>query len=273
MLTKWQRGLNWGAVCLENHDQPRIVSHYGDDVSYHERSAKLLATMQLTLRGTPFIYQGQEIGMTNFDFTSLSQLNDVESHGVDKLMRSLLIPAGVRWNWIKTASRDNSRTPMQWTAQQGAGFTNGKPWLGINGNHTDINYQDQQSRPDSILSYYRKMIALRKASDTLKYGDFSPVYSKAGVIAYSRHLGSDKYITILNFADKQAFVEPKLLLIPLPGHLSPAAAPKRPQPEPGPATTAIVGSKPCEVLISNTDRETFDGSLAPWEAIILRLQA
>ena len=234
VLTKWQQGLDWNAVYLESHDQPRIVSHYGDDGSYWERSAMLLAVMQFTLRGTPFIYQGQEIGMTNFDFTGLSQLNDVESHNIDKMMRSLGIPARLRWKWIKMASRDNSRTPVQWDDGPGAGFTDGTPWLGVNGNYVRINYAEQQSRNDSILSFYKKMIALRASSETMKYGDFSPLYSKGGVIVYARELETELIITILNFSKK-------------------------------PARAAYVG----RVAASNTGRESYDGSLAPYEAVVL----
>ena len=234
-LAKWQQGLEWNAVYLENHDQPRIVSHYGDDRTFRERSAKMLAVMQLTLRGTPFIYQGQEIGMTNFDFTGMSQLNDVESFNIDKLMRSLGIPAGLRWRWIKAASRDNARTPMQWTDEPGAGFTDGTPWLGVNGNHVRINVRDQKARNDSVLSFYKKMIALRASSETLKYGEFEPLYSKGGVIAYARVLDTDMYITVLNISAN-------------------------------PASASFVGT----VVASNTGRGKFDGSLEPYEAVVLR---
>ena len=238
VLTKWQQGLSWNAVYLENHDQPRIVSHYGDDLDYWERSAKLLATMQLTLRGTPFIFQGQEIGMTNFDFDSLSQVKDVESHNIDKLLRSLFIPARLRWKWIKETSRDNSRTPMQWDAGPGAGFTKGEAWLGINDNHVKINYENQKSNPDSVLSYYKKMINLRSSSETLKYGQFGPVYAKGNVIAYARTLGEERYTTILNFSWNQ----------------------KR----------AVFAG---EVAASNIGRETYDGNLEPWEAVVLKVES
>jgi len=234
VLTIWQQGLYWNAVYFENHDQPRIVSHYGDDGQYWERSAKLLATMQFTLRGTPFLYQGQEIGMTNFDFTNLTQLNDVESHNIDKMLRSLCIPKPIRWNWIKASSRDNSRTPMQWSAQPGAGFTDGEPWLGINGNHVRINYLDQQGRDGSVLDYYKKMIAMRASSNTLKYGDFTPVFAEAGVIAYKRTLGEERYTTVLNFSEK-------------------------------PATAAFTG----QIAASNIGREGYDGTLEAWEAVVL----
>ena len=234
VFTKWQQGLDWNAVYLESHDQPRIVSHYGDEGLYWERSAKLLATMQLTLRGTPFIYQGQEIGMLNFDFKKLSQLNDVESFNIDKLMRSLGIPSFLRWKWIKMSSRDNARTPMQWTAETGAGFTDGTPWLGINGNNVRINYRDQQSRADSVLSFYKKMIALRASSETLKSGDFSPLYYKHNVIAYARELGMELYITILNFSKK-------------------------------PASAPFMG----RIAASNIGRNVYDGRLLPYEAVVL----
>lgn len=235
VFSKWQQGLNWNAVYLENHDQPRIVSHYGDDRCFWERSAKLLATMQLTLRGTPFLYQGQEIGMTNFDFTELSQLNDVESHNIDALMRSLHIPAHMRWNWIQTASRDNARTPMQWTAETGAGFTTGTPWLKINANHVHINYEKQRANPDSVLHYYKRMIALRASSETLKYGTFEPVCANGDMIAYARVLGGERYAVALNFSKK-------------------------------PAHAPLLG----EIVISNTGRTSFDGTLQPYEAVVVR---
>ncbi|MCL2214372.1 MAG: alpha-glucosidase [Treponema sp.] len=148
-MTKWQQGLDWNAVYLENHDQTRIVSHFGaaekDRASdgkpgiLWQRSAKMLALFQLTLRGTLFIYQGQEIGMTNFDFNSIDELDDVESHGLNKLMKKFLIPAFLRWKWIKASSRDNARTPMQWDDGDNAGFSKGKPWLGVNRNYKYIN--------------------------------------------------------------------------------------------------------------------------------------
>ena len=116
---------SWNALYLENHDQPRIVSHYGDDRRYRERSAKLLATLLFTLRGTPFVYQGQEIGMTNFDLKRMSELKDVESFNIDRLMKQKHIPAFLRWRWIRQASRDNARTPMQWSAGLAGGLYHG----------------------------------------------------------------------------------------------------------------------------------------------------
>ena len=235
VLTKWQQGLEWNAVYLENHDQPRIVSHYGETQEFWERSAKMLATMQFTLGGTPFLYQGQEIGMTNFDFTSLEQLDDVESHNINRLMKRLKIPAKLRWEWIRTASRDNARTPMQWNAQEGAGFSKHTPWLAINSNYKTINYEDQRQNPASILQYYKKMIAFRAANDLIKYGSFSPLYAKAGVLAYKRKLQGESCTVILNFSKK-------------------------------PVRQKLEG----EIWISNLERTQLDGLLLPYEALVLK---
>ncbi|MFH1513342.1 MAG: alpha-glucosidase, partial [Bacillota bacterium] len=196
VLSEWQTGLSWNAVYLESHDQPRIVSHYGDDGKHWTRSAKMLATLEFTLRGTPFLYQGQEIGMTNADFQSLCELNDVESHNVDNLMRSFHIPKFLRWRWIQMASRDNARTPMQWSAEAGAGFTGGKPWLRLNGNYRRINYAAQEADEHSVLRYYRGMIAMRAGSETLRYGVFRPLYATRRVMAYRRELNGETLTVI-----------------------------------------------------------------------------
>lgn len=235
VLTKWQQGLDWNAVYLENHDQPRIVSHYGDEGRYWQRSAKLLATLLFTLRGTPYVYQGQEIGMTNFDFTCMEQLKDVESFNIDGLMKRLHIPAWLRWRWIRTSSRDNARTPMQWTPGEGAGFTTGQPWIGLNRNHDHINYQDEEKDPASVLAYYRQMVALRAGSETLKYGAFHPLYAKGGVMAYQRTLAGEQYQIAMNFSTKA-------VQAPLEG----------------------------EWVAGNVDRAAYTGTLAPFEAVVLR---
>jgi oligo-1,6-glucosidase len=237
VLTKWQQGLEWNAVYLENHDQPRIVSHYGDDGAYWEQSAKLLATLELTLRGTPFIYQGQEIGMTNFDFTDFDELDDVESHNMNRLLKRMGLPGWLRWKWIKESSRDNARTPVQWSSAPGAGFTTGKPWLGINGNYRRINYEAQRDDPNSVLNYYKKLIALRSASDTLKYGLFRPLPSKGNLMTYERELEGERYTVVLNFSEKRA----KALF-------------------------------PGTVVISNYGRTGQTGTLFPWEALVLKNQ-
>jgi oligo-1,6-glucosidase len=220
-LAVWQRGLDWNAVYLENHDQSRIVSHYGCDGDagekggFWERSAKLLAVLEFTLRGTPFVYQGQEIGMTNFDFSGLDQVKDIETHNLNRLMKKLLLPAPLRWKWLRLSSRDNARTPVQWDAGPGAGFTarfaetgsDPAPWLGINGNYRLLNYAAQQDDPDSVLSFYKRMIHFRSQSDTIKYGEFHPLYVQGPVIAYERlpvDTGGERIVVLLNFSGKQA---------------------------------------------------------------------
>lgn len=234
VLGEWQTGLDWNAVYLESHDQPRIVSHYGDDTRYWARSAKMLATLELTLRGTPFIYQGQEIGMTNGDFRSLDELNDRESRNVDGLLRSLHIPKFLRWRWIRVSSRDNVRTPVQWSAEDGAGFTAGKPWLKVNQNYRRINYESQDRDGDSVLQYYRRMIALRAGSELLKYGDFQPLFANRRIMAYLRELNGESVTVLLNFSKRSARV-------------------------------------PCRggVVTGNLGRTAFDGILQPYEAIVL----
>jgi oligo-1,6-glucosidase len=214
-LDKWQRGLDWNALYLENHDQSRIVSHYGSDGGagekggFWERSAKLLAVLEFTLRGTPFVYQGQEIGMTNFDFTSLDQVQDIETHNLNRLMKKLCIPASLRWKWLRLSSRDNARTPLQWDPGPSAGFTGGTPWLGINGNHRLLNYAVQRNDPDSVLSFYKQMIRFRSQSDTIKYGEFRLLYARGPVIAYERlpvdtATDGERIVVLLNFSGKKA---------------------------------------------------------------------
>ena len=223
VITKWQKGLEWNALYLENHDQPRIVSHFGaaeKDCDKNckpgelwKRSAKMLALFELTLRGTPFIFQGQEIGMTNFDFKSIDELNDVVSHGLNKLMKKICIPKFLRWKWIKASSRDNARTPMQWDDTINAGFSKGKPWLGVNGNFKFINYALQKNDPDSILTFYKKLILLRKNSKGLIYGDFVPVYADTNIIIYQRILEKEIYTIALNFSSRNIKIPKKFLNI------------------------------------------------------------
>ena len=215
-LARWQQGLDWNALYLENHDQSRIVSHYGSSRgagkkdSPWERSAKLLALLEFTLRGTPFIYQGQEIGMTNFDFSSIDEVKDIETHNLNRLMKKLHFPAWLRWKWLRLSSRDNARTPVQWNSEPGAGFTaapSGKtaPWLGINSNHSALNYETQKDDPGSILSWYKTMIRLRAGSGALKYGAFKPLLATKTLLMYSREdaAGDEAYVAAFNFSGRR----------------------------------------------------------------------
>lgn len=237
-IAKWQQALEWNANYLENHDQPRSVSRFGDDGFYWAESAKLLGTLLLTLRGTPYIYQGQEIGMTNFDFTDMAQIQDVESHNIYRLAKRLHIPASYRWRMIRTASRDNARTPMQWSSDENAGFTTGKPWLGVNRNHTHINVAAQKNDPHSIRSFYKTLIALRAQSDVLKYGEFRLVAAARHLMVYDRVQDGKSMRVLLNFSKR-------ILKVPAQGRF----------------------------VLSNYERSGYDGTLSPYEAVILDTQS
>ena len=248
VMRKWQQGLEWNAVYLENHDQARIVSHFGKGECdsdgkphrYWERSAKLLALFHLTLRGTPFIYQGQEIGMTNFDFRALDEVNDVESHSLNRLMIKMHIPAFLRWRWIKVSSRDNARTPMQWDDGEYAGFSKVKPWVGINKNYRHINYESQKKDPASVLNFYKTLIALRQTNECLKFGEFFPLYGDNRIMIYQRKLGDEKFYVALNFSSR------KLKL-----------------------SKNVLGFLQGKIIVTNTGRKELDALLLPWEAALV----
>ena len=242
-LTTWQQGLHWNALYLENHDQPRIVSHYGDDDEFWSRSAQLLATLLMTLRGTPFLYQGQEIGMTNFDFESMELLDDVESHNMNDLLKKAFLPESLRWWFIHDSSRDNARTPVQWDDSPGAGFTTGTPWLAINSNSSWLNHAVQIHDPHSVLNFYRRLIRLRRSSDTLSHGGFEPIFSNRALMAYRRTKveGCDDpaYTIWLNFSGRTQRLPHGL----------------------------IPGGK---CVVSNSGRRDSRGFLLAWEAIVFR---
>ncbi|MDR0489111.1 MAG: alpha-glucosidase [Propionibacteriaceae bacterium] len=247
-LTTWQQGLEWNALYLENHDQPRIVSHYGDDKKFWARSAQLLAVMLMTLRGSPFLYQGQEIGMTNFDYTSMDDLDDVESHNMNGLMKKAHIPYNVRWWMIRSSSRDNARTPVQWDDSEGAGFTAGTPWMAINANSSWLNYAAQTKDPHSVLNFYRRLIRLRGNCETLAQGGFEPIYANRSVMAYRRtSQGSTHgdYTIWLNFSGRTQRLPYDLII-----------------------EAGLDDSHQC--MVSNTGRRQIHDHLLPWEAIVLR---
>jgi len=234
-LTKWQNALPWNTVYFENHDQPRSVSRYGNDAEYHDQSAKALATLLLTLRGTPFLYEGEEIGMTNFDFPDMEKVRDVESINIWNMGKRLHLPYGLRWRMIKTKSRDNARTPMQWDDSINGGFSAGTPWLSVNGNYPRINVKRQEDDPGSVLSYYRQLIAFRNGSRVLQEGDFTELYRKNGVYAYRRACDGEALTVVISLAEGE-----------------------RKNPASG------------EVVCSNYGRETAPARLAPYEALVLQ---
>ena len=195
---------SWDTVFLSNHDNPRIVSTFGDDSpEFRVPSAKLLATMLLTLRGTPFLYQGDELGMTNYPFRSIGDFDDIEVKNAYKAnVLTGKIPEETFIANLRHTSRDNSRTPMQWDGSANGGFTTAaKPWLAENPNYTQINASLEVADPNSIFNYTRKLIALRHSHQAFVYGDYKDLAPESkSIFAYTRKLGSDRYLIVLNFS-------------------------------------------------------------------------
>ncbi len=207
-LAGWQQalyGCGWNSLFWDNHDLPRIVSHWGNDGVYREKSAKMLATILHGMQGTPYIYQGEELGMTNADFESIDQFRDIETlnmyreriekgYDPEDVMRS-----------VHAKSRDNARTPMQWDDSENAGFTTGTPWIGVNGNYKTINAASQVGRPDSVFSYYQKLIGLRKAYDIFADGYFELLMPEdPQIFVYTRTDELTEMLVYANFYDKEA---------------------------------------------------------------------
>jgi oligo-1,6-glucosidase len=204
-LGRWQAGLGagWNSLYFGNHDQPRAVSRYGsDDPAHREASAKLLATVLHLHRGTPYIYQGEELGMTNYPFTSAADFRDIESLNYAQEAAGAGQAAGQVLAALRKMSRDNARTPMQWDAGEQAGFTTGTPWLPVNPNYRQINAAAQAGAPDSVFSYYRRLIALRHELPVVAHGDFTMLLpDDEQVYAFTRRLGSTELLVLANFSD------------------------------------------------------------------------
>lgn len=200
-LVKWQTRVPWNTVYLENHDQPRSVSRFIKP-GHEKAGAKALATLLLTLRGTAFVYEGQEIGMTNCPFASMDEVRDVESRNIWALTGRLRLPYRLRWRMIREKSRDNARTPMQWDAGKHAGFSTGTPWLKVNPNHTEINVADQMADENSVWRYYQTLIALRNATPALKEGGFRLLHMDGAVLAYERMTDTTRLGVAVNLSDK-----------------------------------------------------------------------
>lgn len=212
VITKWQTGLEWNAVYFENHDQPRFISRLVGAESYRAEASKMMAGLIMTLRGTPFVYEGQEIGMTNGDFSSLDEVEDIESHNIYAMAKSLHLPKRYRWRMIQRTSRDNARTPMQWNAGENAGFTSGKPWLKVNSNRAEINVEDELKKENGVLSFWKRMISLRKELTALKDGSFTPLYASKSIYAYVREADGERLIALFNMTAKEVKLPKKLML-------------------------------------------------------------
>lgn len=211
VLTKWQKGLEnkgWNALFIENHDQPRRVSTWGNDKEYWYESATALGAMYFLMQGTPFIYQGQEIGMTNVKFENIDDYNDVATKNLYHYQREAGVAHNEIMDVIWASSRDNSRTPMQWSSDRNAGFTTGIPWIGVNENYQEINVAKQQQDESSILHFYKKMIQLKKKNLVFTYGKYDLILNDhTQIYAYTRTMENDKVLILSNLSDSSASFE------------------------------------------------------------------
>lgn len=212
ILAKWQtrlEGKAWNSLYWNNHDQPRIVSRLGNDKEYREVSAKMLATCLHMMKGTPYIYQGEELGMTNVPFASLEEFRDIESiNAYHEYTENGIIGEEDMLKFLCYKSRDNARTPMQWDNSANAGFSEARPWIKVNPNYTEINAQEQLNRDDSVFHYYQKLIALRKQKEIIVYGNFELLLPEdEDIFMYTRVLEKEKLLVICNFSKNERVVK------------------------------------------------------------------
>lgn len=211
-FTKWQKDLEgcaWNSLFLSNHDQPRCVSRFGNDSEqYRELSAKMLATMTHFQKGTPYVYQGEELGMTNAYMENIADYRDIESlNAYKELTTKENIPAKTVMGYIKAVGRDNARTPMQWDASDNGGFTSGTPWLQVNKNYKTINAAAQVNDPDSVFAYYKKLIALRHTNEVMVNGVYDVLIpDHPQIYAYTRTLGDKQLLVLCNDSDTNAAI-------------------------------------------------------------------
>lgn len=254
ILSKWQTGMNkgggWNALFWCNHDQPRIVSRYGNDGKYQNESAKMLATTIHMMQGTPYIYQGEEFGMTNPKFTSISQYRDVESLNMYQILKANGKSEEEVLEILREKSRDNSRTPVQWDNSEHAGFTEGTPWIEVASNYKTINAKVALEESDSVFYHYQKLISLRKEYDIITEGDYELLLEMdPQIFAYIRSTESEKLLVINNFYEQKASFQ-------LPSHVN------------------LNGFTP-SILLSNypDSKENLDNlELRPYESIVYHLK-
>ena len=206
-LSRWQYALaekGWNSLYFNNHDQPRSLSRFGDDGKYRIESAKMLATLLHMMKGTPYVYQGEELGMTNVKFETIDSYKDIETlQAYSELKEQGWSEAKVMES-IHQKSRDNARTPMQWNSEDHAGFTTSSPWLAVNPNFTTINAESEMANPDSIFHYYKQLIQLRRQNDLIVYGDFQMILEDdQEIFAYVRTYQNKKLLVICNFYDQE----------------------------------------------------------------------
>ena len=212
VFSKWQTGLDgvgWNSLYLNNHDQPRMVSRFGDDGKYWKESAKMLAICLHMMQGTPYIYQGEEIGMKNIEFQSIEECNDIEAINAYKEYTSdgRISPEDMM-RYINKKGRDNARTPMQWNDTENAGFTTGTPWFTVNPNYKEVNVAEQEKDPDSILNFYKHLIQMRKEYPIIVYGSYKLLYpDHKTAFVYERMLEDEKLLVACNFSAEELELE------------------------------------------------------------------
>ena len=249
LLFTWQEGMQdnnaWSALFWCNHDQPRIVSRFGDDKKYHKKSAKMLATVMHCLRGTPYIYQGEEIGMTNAYFDNINQYKDVESINYFNILKNNGIEEKEIYKILQSRSRDNSRTPMQWNDKENAGFSNAKPWIEVINNYKDINAENNINDENSIFNHYKKLIKLRKDYKVILEGKTIPILKDdKNVFAFIREYDNEKLLVINNFYGNECTID---------------------------LSNIDFDIKTSKCILSNYDEAVFDNTLKlrPYESIVL----
>ena len=247
IFNKWQTELGvedgWNSLFWNNHDLPRIVSIWGNDREYREKSAKAYAILLHLMRGTPYIYQGEEIGMTNYPFRTLEELNDIESLNYAKEALEKGASIEVIMDQIRQVGRDNARTPMQWDTSKNAGFSiSDKTWLPVNPNYKDINVESALANPESIFYTYQKLVALRKTQDWLVDADFELLETASKVFAYIRKTKDSSYLVVVNLSDQEQ--------------------------------DFCYDFERAEVVIANTELEpiTDQGKLQAWDAICVKMK-
>ena len=247
IFNKWQTelelGQGWNSLFWNNHDLPRILSMWGDTGVYREKSAKALAILLHLMRGTPYIYQGEEIGMTNYPFRTLEELNDIESLNYAKEALEKWASIEVIMDQIRQVGRDNARTPMQWDTSKNAGFSiSDKTWLPVNPNYKDINVESALANPESIFYTYQKLVELRKTQDWLVDADFELLETTDKVFAYIRKTQDSSYLVVVNLSDQEQ--------------------------------DFCYDFERAEVVIANTELEpiTDQGKLQAWDAICVKMK-
>ena len=245
VLSKWQTelgGEGWNSLFLNNHDLPRIVSRWGNDKEYRVRSAKAFAILLHMMKGTPYIYQGEELGLTNTPVASIEELDDIESINMyhDRISRGFSVESIM--TSLNAKGRDNARRPIPWTAEKNGGFTTGTPWLALNPNYTEMNVEAELQNPDSVFYTYQKLIQLRKDHPIVIWGDYELLNTSSNVFSYYRTLGEERWLTVVNLSDFEEEIS--------------------------------VDARFNEVLVTNTEDEITDlraYKLSPWQAFVVEL--